>query len=57
MACCGPNIKYDDSEKLLKKLRNLDKLKVGINLDSSKMEFTGKDGKWRGKIKINNFFS
>ena len=52
MACCGPNVKYENSDKLLKKLRSLDNTKISINLNNSKMDFNGKDGKWRSNLNI-----
>jgi len=46
MACCGPNVKYNNADKMLNKLRSFQNTKISINLNNSNMDFNGKDAKW-----------
>lgn len=46
MACCGPNIKYENSNKLLENLRKFNNMDVHLELNESKMTYKIKNAKW-----------
>ena len=46
MACCGPSMKPDNFEKLLKRVRYNSEI-IDLKLDNLKLEFIPKESRWK----------
>ena len=54
MACCGPNIEFDNGKKLLTNLRSLDNMDINIDLNPIyNLDFLAKKGEWKPNFQLN----
>ena len=54
MACCGPNIEFNNGKKLLTYLRSLDKMDINIDLEPIyNLDFLADKGEWKPNFPLN----
>jgi hypothetical protein len=54
MACCGPNIEFNNGKKLLTYLRSLDKMNINIDLEPIyNLDFLADKGEWKPNFPLN----
>ena len=53
MACCGPNIEFQNGKKLLSDLRSLDNMDINIDLNPIyNLDFLANKGEWKPNFQL-----